>query len=63
MSNEYESVVSILLDKGAHLNTRGGVFRNALLAAVDRGCTTIVELFLERDADVNARGGRYYDIL
>jgi ankyrin repeat protein len=53
----------MLLDKGADVNARGGVFGNVLQAAVARGCTTIVELLLERGADVDARGGRSYDAL
>ena len=51
--------VSLLLEKGADVNTQGGHYGNALQAASFRGYETIAALLLEREADVNAQGGEY----
>ncbi|KAK7031984.1 ankyrin [Favolaschia claudopus] len=47
-----ESIVQLLLDRGAHVNTQGG-------RQVWKGCENIVQLLLDQGADVNAQGGQY----
>ena len=51
-----ESVVQLLLEKGADVNAQGGQYGNALHAAVLGGHKRIVQLLLEKGADVNALG-------
>jgi ankyrin repeat protein len=51
-----ESVVQLLLEKGADVNAQGGQYGNALHAAVVGGHKGIVKLLIEKGADVNARG-------
>ena len=46
--------MKLLLKKGANINAQGGVYGNALQAALDRGYEAVVKLLLEKGADVNA---------
>ncbi|SLM36361.1 P-loop containing nucleoside triphosphate hydrolase [Lasallia pustulata] len=52
-----------LLEKGANVNAQGGVYGNALQAAVFRGNVKLVQLLLNEGADVNAQGGEYGNAL
>ncbi|RMZ87128.1 hypothetical protein DV736_g5644, partial [Chaetothyriales sp. CBS 134916] len=54
----HETVVQMLLEKGADVNAQGGEYGNALQAASYRGHETVVQMLLEKGADVNTRG--YY---
>jgi ankyrin repeat protein len=58
--NEHKQVVKLLVDKGADVNAQGGLYGNALQAAVSyRGHEAVVRLLLDKGADVNAQG-RYF---
>lgn len=70
----YSLVCEILLESGADVNIQGGIFGNALQAAVagfaagfcDRRpeiCEYVLRLLLKNGADVNAKGGYYGDAL
>jgi ankyrin repeat protein len=52
-----ESIVRLLLDRGADINAQGGRCGNALQAAAYRGYESIAQLLLDRGADINAQGG------
>ncbi|CUS15230.1 unnamed protein product, partial [Tuber aestivum] len=58
-----ESVVRLLLRRGADVNAQGGVCGNALQAAAYRGHESVVQLLLERGAEANAKGGHYGNAL
>jgi ankyrin repeat protein len=59
----YESIVQLLLDKGANINAQGGYYGNALQAAAWRGKESVVQLLLDKGADINAQGGCYGNAL
>ncbi|KAM6529613.1 hypothetical protein FALCPG4_007743 [Fusarium falciforme] len=52
-----------LMDEGADVNAKGGLYGNALQAASDGGHLEIVQLLLDKGADVNAQGGDYGNAL
>ncbi|KAH7363898.1 ectomycorrhiza-induced ankyrin-domain/NACHT-domain-containing protein [Rhexocercosporidium sp. MPI-PUGE-AT-0058] len=52
--------VSILIEKGANMNTRGGVYGHALTAASASGHEAVVALLIEKGANVNARDDGNY---
>jgi ankyrin repeat protein len=56
-------LIRILLDKGADVNTQGGDYGNALLAASVRGYKEIVTLLLDKGAEINAQGRHYGNAL
>jgi ankyrin repeat protein len=58
-----EETVRELLNQGANVNARGGLYNNALQAASCGGHGSIVRLLLDRGADVNAEGGHYGNAL
>jgi hypothetical protein len=47
----------MLLEKKADVNTQGGLFGNALQAALYKGALEIVGMLLEKGADINAQAG------
>ena len=55
--------VSLLIEKGADVNAKGGYYGNALQAALAGGYEAIVALLIEKGADVNAEGGGYGNAL
>jgi ankyrin repeat protein len=59
----HDTVVQLLLDKGADVNAQGGNYGNALQAASARGHEQVVKTLLDKGADVNAQGGRYGNAL
>jgi ankyrin repeat protein len=54
-----ELTVRFLINRGADVLARGGVYSNALQAACTRPGTKIAELLLRKGARVNERGGRF----
>lgn len=58
-SKGHEKVVKLLLEKGANINTQGGVDRNALQAACGAGHDNVVKILVEKGADINGQGGKY----
>ncbi|OQE16718.1 hypothetical protein PENSTE_c023G07929 [Penicillium steckii] len=46
-----------LISKGADVNTQGGFYGNALVAASSEGHQEIAKLLLHQGADINAKGG------
>ncbi|KAH0534139.1 hypothetical protein FGG08_007265 [Glutinoglossum americanum] len=54
-----DKLVRLLLDRGAEVNAEGGLYGNALQAALANGHEKIAQLLLGRGADVNAQGGKY----
>lgn len=56
-ANGNESLMQLLLDRGADINIQGGYFGSALQAAVINGNESHVQLLLDRGADVNIQGG------
>jgi hypothetical protein len=54
-----ESMVKLLLGKGAGINAQGGLCGNALQAAVYTGKEYMVKLLLDKGANINAQGGKY----
>jgi ankyrin repeat protein len=58
-----KGAVQVLLENDANVNTQGGLYGNALQAAVERGHTEIALLLLGKGADVNAQGGLYGNAL
>ncbi|KAF8489946.1 ankyrin repeat-containing domain protein, partial [Gautieria morchelliformis] len=55
----HDTIVQLLIEKGAIINARGTCCMSALEAAASRGHDTIAQLLIEKDADVNAQGGHY----
>jgi ankyrin repeat protein len=53
----HDTVVKLLLDKGADVNAQGGEYSNALYAASFRGHEQVVKMLLDKGAEVNAQGG------
>ena len=47
--------MKLLLEHGAEVNARGGLYGNALQDADDAGAKDIVGLLLEHGADINAQ--------
>jgi ankyrin repeat protein len=47
----HDSVVTLLLEKGADVNAQGGHYGNALQAASHHGYSAIVHSLLEKGAD------------
>ena len=47
----------MLLNAGADVNARGGLYGNALEAAVAKGPTKTIQILLTAGADVNAQAG------
>ena len=58
-----ESIVLLLLDRGADINARDGCYGNAVQAATREGREAIVCLLLYRGANINAQGGLYENAL
>ncbi|PWW73241.1 ankyrin, partial [Tuber magnatum] len=58
-----ESVVQLLLNRGAEVNAQGGDCGNALQAAAVHGNESVVQLLLNRRAEVDAQGGYYGNAL
>ena len=54
-----DGVVSLLLDRGADVNSQGGFFGNPLQAATANGYERVVDLLLRRGANTNIRGGEF----
>ncbi|KAF8496923.1 hypothetical protein JB92DRAFT_2671092, partial [Gautieria morchelliformis] len=52
-----DTIIELLLEKGADVNAQGGEHGSALPAAAYNGHDTTVLLLLEKGADVNAQGG------
>ncbi|KAJ7274627.1 ankyrin repeat-containing domain protein [Mycena rebaudengoi] len=52
-------IVQMLLQKGAHVNAKGGKYGSALQAASKAGHMEIACILLENGADVHALGGKY----
>jgi ankyrin repeat domain-containing protein 50 len=63
VSYRNESVVQLLLDKGAGINAQGRYFGNALQAAARYGYKSKVLLLLDKGADINAQGGHFGNAL
>ncbi|KAF2626358.1 hypothetical protein BU25DRAFT_432165 [Macroventuria anomochaeta] len=68
----HDTVVKLLLNKGANVNAQDGKYGNALqaasaeghdTAASTRGHEQIVKMLLDNKAEVNAQGGRYGNAL
>jgi hypothetical protein len=59
----HNTVVQLLLDRGADVNAQGGEYGNALQAASAEGHELVVKLLLNKGADVNAQGGDYCNAL
>ena len=51
----YQSVVQLLLEKGADVNTQGGYYGNALQAASFGGHQSVVQLLVKKGAGVNQK--------
>ena len=54
VENGYESIVELLLDKGAQTEAQNNIRLTALLIAADKGLTRIVKLLLDKDANTEA---------
>jgi ankyrin repeat protein len=54
-----EEVVTLLLEKGANVNAKGGFYGNALQAASWTGCEEVVRLLLAGGANVSAHNRHY----
>lgn len=53
-------MVQLLLDNGANVNAKCGLFGNALqCASLRKGAKEIVQLLLDKGANVNAEGGNF----
>ncbi|CUS10698.1 unnamed protein product [Tuber aestivum] len=52
-----ESVLQLLLERGADVNAQGGEYGNALQAAASEGKESVVQFLLGHGAEVNAPGG------
>ena len=55
----HDEMVNLLLEKGANVNMKGGVYGSALQAASFIGHGQVVKLLLDHGADVNIQGGHY----
>jgi len=59
-----KEMVQLLLDSGANVNVKCGLFGNALqCASLREGNKEIVQLLLDKGADVNAEGGAWGNAL
>ncbi|KAJ6494525.1 ankyrin repeat-containing domain protein [Mycena sanguinolenta] len=58
-SSVRQSIVTSLIQHGADVNIRGGVYETALQAAAYAGNEAVVILLIESGAEVNADGGEY----
>jgi hypothetical protein len=56
-------VVSHLIGEGADVNTKGGVYGNALQATSFKGHEQVVRFLVDKGADVNANGGFFANAL
>ncbi|OBT58918.1 hypothetical protein VE04_00567, partial [Pseudogymnoascus sp. 24MN13] len=65
LSGGHKEVIEVLLSKGANINAQGGMYDNALQAALasDNVQIEIIKLLLSKGVDVNAQGGRYGNAL
>ncbi|KFY95523.1 hypothetical protein V500_02750 [Pseudogymnoascus sp. VKM F-4518 (FW-2643)] len=59
----WTDIVEQLLSAGADVNAQGGIFGNALQAALEEGHNKTVEVLLSNGANVNAQGGHYGNAL
>jgi ankyrin repeat protein len=59
VSGGHDTIVQLLLEKGADVNGQEGMDESALERAASGGHGIIVQLLLEKGADVNAQGGDY----
>jgi ankyrin repeat protein len=59
----HDTVVHLLLDKGADVNAQGGYYGNALQAASFGGHEQVVKMLLDKGANVNAQAGDYGNAL
>ncbi|OQE35308.1 hypothetical protein PENNAL_c0829G01393, partial [Penicillium nalgiovense] len=59
----HQGIVTLLLEKGADVNARGGHCGNALQAASLEGHQGIVILLLDKGADIHAQGGVFGNAL
>ena len=50
----YQHLIEAILEEEVNVNTQGGVYGNALQAALYRGYEKVVQMLLKRKADVNA---------
>ncbi|ETS74464.1 hypothetical protein PFICI_14330 [Pestalotiopsis fici W106-1] len=55
----FPNLAEFVLMQGADVNAKGGLYGNALQAAVSRGNEEVVKRLLKYGADVNAQGGSY----
>lgn len=58
-----EQVVGELLATGADVKAQGGLYGNALQAALVEGHEKVVQILLDAGADVNAQGGTFGNAL
>ena len=63
MKKDAEGVVGLLLDTGAEMSAKGGVYGNALRIAIQRGELELVQLLPDNGADANSDGGKYGSVL
>lgn len=59
----HESIVQLLLSKGADINMQSGELGDALQAASGAGHVSTVRLLLGKGADINKQGGRFGNAL
>jgi hypothetical protein len=59
----HDTVVQLMLEKGADVNAQGGYYGNALQAASENGSGHVVKMLLDKGADVNAQSGEYSNAL
>ncbi|OAK95310.1 hypothetical protein IQ06DRAFT_258278, partial [Phaeosphaeriaceae sp. SRC1lsM3a] len=50
---------SLLIDRGADLNVKDGIYGTCLQAAVLSGSTAVLEMLIHHGADINAQSGEY----
>ncbi|KAJ7274605.1 ankyrin repeat-containing domain protein [Mycena rebaudengoi] len=58
-ASQRTEIVQMLLQKGAHINAKGGEYGSALQAASKAGHVEIACILLENGADVHALGGKF----